>query len=557
MRAAVFLGLGFAVAACGGSSSFTSSSDGGMSGGDGGIGPEGGDAGACATSVTPSAGVVLTDRGPVQGTMENGAWAYRGIPYAAPPVGALRWADTQPHACWGTTLAASAFGAMCLQVDSSNTSSVLGQEDCLTANVWTPPSATATSKLPVLVFTHGGGNVQGSSADTGKGSTPIYDGAALAAKENAVVVTFNYRLGPLGFLAHTAFGANPGNYGLRDQLFLLGWVQRNAAAFGGDPKHVLLFGQSAGAEDVCDVVASPLSKGLISAAIAESGGCSAKTTTVAQSFAQTWAQKAGCGSASDVASCLRALSANAVALVQPEPASVAGAKQGDYEPSIDGAVIPSAPDAILRAGTQAHVPIVFGSNSDETSLELAGAYPQGITAQQYATMVLAYAGGSQTLANQILAMYPAASYASPLEAYVQVTTDAKFTSTATYDACVTATGQSDAPVWRYFYVHHLDSGTAIEKVLGAWHGQELAFVFIDVGAGGYTPSSGELALGDTIDTDWAAMAASGAPTSTPSWPKYDPASDPYVQLDDTVTTATGLRTMQVQFWNKILGRQCP
>jgi para-nitrobenzyl esterase len=550
MRVAALLGSGLLVAACGGSSSFTSSSDGGTS-------PEGGDAGACATSVTASAGVVLTDRGPIQGTMQSGAWAYLGIPYAAPPVGVLRWADTEAHACWATTLAASAFGAKCLQVESSNQSSVVGQEDCLTANVWTPPSAAPTSKLPVLVFIHGGGNVQGSSADTGKGTTPIYDGAALAAKENAVVVTFNYRLGPLGFLAHPAFGANPGDYGLRDQLFLLGWVQRNAAAFGGDPKHVMLFGQSAGAEDVCDLVASPLSKGLFTAAISESGGCAAKTTTVAQSFAQTWAQKAGCSGASDVAGCLRALSANAVALVQPEPASVAGAKQGDYEPSIDGAVIPSAPDQVLRAGTQAHVPIAFGSNSDETSLELAQAYPQGITAQQYATMVLAYASGSQALADQILAMYPAASYATPLEAYVQVTTDAKFTSTASYDACVTALGQSDAPVWRYLYAHHLDDGTAVEKALGAWHGQELALVFIDLGAGGYKPSTGELALADAIDADWAAMAANGAPTGSPTWPKYDPTTDPYVQLDDTVTTGTGLRTAQVQFWNKIIGRSCP
>lgn len=557
MRAAVTLVIGLAVVACGGSSAFTPAGDGGTSSNDGGTAPEGGDAGGCATSVTPSAGVVLTDRGPVQGTMENGAWAYRGIPYGAPPVGALRWADTEAHACWSTTLAASAFGAECLQVDSSNTSSVLGQEDCLTTNVWTPPAATPSSKLPVLVFIHGGGNVQGSSADTGKGSTPVYDGAALAAKENAVVVTFNYRLGPLGFLAHPAFGANPGNYGLRDQLFLLGWVQRNVAAFGGDAKHVLLFGQSAGAEDVCDLVASPLSKGLFTAAIAESGGCAAKTTSVAQSFAQSWAQKAGCGSASDVAGCLRALSASAVAQVQPEPASIAGAKQGDYEPSIDGAVIPSAPDQILRAGTQAHVPIVFGSNSDETSLALAQAYPQGITATEYQTMVTAYAGGSQALADQILAMYPAGNYATPLEAYVQVTTDAKFTSTASYDACVTTLGQSDAPVWRYFYAHHLDSGSTIEKALGAWHGQELAFVFLDLGVGGYTPSSGELALGATIDADWAAMAASGAPSSSPAWPRYDPATDPYVQLDDTVSTGAGLRTAQVQFWNKVIGRSCP
>jgi para-nitrobenzyl esterase len=442
-------------------------------------------------------------------------------------------------------------------VSSSNPSDVLGQEDCLTANVWAPPSATPQSKLPVVVFIHGGGNVQGSSADTDSSGGFIYDGAALSVQSNVVVVTFNYRLGALGYLAHPSFGANAGNYGTMDQAFALGWVQRNAAAFGGDPAHVLLFGQSAGGVNVCAMIASPLGKGLFSAAVMESGGCAAKSASDAQAFAHSWAQKAGCDAATDPAACMRALDGGAVTLVMPEPASVAGAKQGDYQPNVDGVVLTGAPDAVVRAGKHNHVPWIIGSNSDETSLELGQAYPSGMTTTQYQAAVLAYVGGNQSLANQVMTQYPAASFASPLEAYVQVTTDAKFTSTAAYDACIAATGQTDAPVWRYFYTHHLDDGSATLKALGAWHGAELAFVFRDLGASGYVPSAGEQALAGAIDAYWSGMAASGTPGGTPAWPTYAPAADPYLQLDDTLTVGNGVRTSLTTFWNGVLGRSCP
>jgi para-nitrobenzyl esterase len=540
--------------ACGGSNGALAGSDGGAeAAGDDTGSPEGG---ACGSSVTSTAGVVVTDTGPVQGTQESGTWAYLGVPYAAAPVGPLRWAATQAHDCWSTMLPATSFGPICLQVDSTDPTKVLGQEDCLTANVWVPASAAPASKLPVLFFIHGGGNVQGSSADTAAGGEHIYDGAALAAKENAVVVTFNYRLGALGFLAHPSFGAHPGNYGTLDQIFALGWVQRNVAAFGGDPGRVLVFGQSAGAEDVCNMVASPLAKGLFSAALMESGGCTARALATAESFAQNWAQKAGCGGAADAAACMRALDGNAATLVMPEPASVAGGKQGDYEPDVDGVALTGPSDQVIASGAHNHVPFVIGSNSDETSRELAMAYPSGMTEAQYEAAVLAYAGGSQTLASQILATYPAASYASPLEAYIQVTTDAKFTCGARYAARTAAKGQSDAPVWRYFYTHHLDDGAATVKALGAWHGQELTMVFRLLTVAGYVPSAGEQSLSDAIDAAWAGMAAGGAPDANASvaWPRYDAATDPYVQLDDTIATGTGVRTSLCDFWDKVLGR---
>ncbi len=554
MRLAVGLVL---LVGCGGSSGALQGAndagpEGAVTGDDAGMPSEGG--GGCGSPGMAAAGVVVTDRGAVQGKPENGTWAYLGVPYAAPPVGALRWAATEDHACWSTTLDATSFGSMCLQVDSKDTTKVLGAEDCLTANVWSPSAATATSKLPVLVFIHGGGNVQGSSADTDATGQHTYDGAALAALENIVVVTFNYRLGALGFLAHPSFGAHPGNYGTLDQLHALGWVQHNVASFGGDPTRVLVFGQSAGAEDTCNMVASPLAKGLFSAALMESGGCTGRSLSVAETFAHTWAAKASCDTVADPASCLRALDASAVTLVMPEPASIAGSKQGDYEPDIDGVAMTDSSDEVIASGAHNHVPFVIGSNSDETAQELAGEYPSGMTAAEYPTAVLAYAGGNQTLASAVIAEYPAANYSSPLEAFVQVTTDAKFTDGARYAARAAVMGQPETPVWRYFYTHHLDDGTAATKALGAWHGQELVFVFQRM-VPGYTPSAGEQALGTTIGGAWASMAASGAPggASAP-WPKYVAASDPYTQLDDTVTTGAGVRTSQCDFWDMVLGR---
>jgi para-nitrobenzyl esterase len=517
------------------------------------------DAGVCAPNVTPASGLVVTEDGAVEGTMSNGAWAFLGIPYAAPPLGALRWSAPQGYGCWASrgTFAATSFGPKCLQVDPSDTSSVIGSEDCLSINVWAPASATPASKLPVLFFVHGGGNVQGSSADTSQSGSYLYAGDRLAASTGAVVVTFNYRLGAMGFLAHPSFGANPGNYGLLDQAFALGWVSRNVAAFGGDPAHVLLFGQSAGAVDVCALVASPLAKGLFAAALMESGGCVAKAASDAQAFAQTFAQKVHCDAASDPAACMRALDANAVTVALPEPASVSSPKQGDYQPNVDGAFLLDTPENVILAGNHNHVPFVVGSNSNETSLELTEAYrTTGMSEAVYEAAVLVYAGNDRMLANQILALYPASDYQNfPLSAFIAVTTDSKFICTARYVARSFAKGQSQ-PVWRYFFTHHLDDGGPLTQALGAWHGLELAFVFHDLGASDYSPSTGEVALTEAMEGFWSSLAASGEPTAsgTVAWPAYDPTTDAYLGLDDTIAAGAGVRTKYCDFWDQVLGR---
>jgi para-nitrobenzyl esterase len=540
-RAAVFRTLAYiSLAACGGSTTE-------VAGGDDG----GADAGACASNVAPAAGLVATESGAVQGSMTNGAWGFLGIPYAAPPVGGLRWSAPQAYGCWSSPgpLAATSFGSKCLQVSASDPTIVVGAEDCLTLNVWAPASATPSSKLPVLFFIHGGGNVQGSSADTSQGGSYLYAGV--------VVVTFNYRLGAMGFLAHPSFGAHPGNYGTLDQIFALGWVSRNIAAFGGDPARVLLFGQSAGAVDVCALVASPLANGLFSAALMESGGCVAKASSDAQSFAQSFARKVQCDAASDPAACLRALDPNAVTLAVPEPASVSAPKQGDYQPNVDGAFLLDTPENVILAGKHNHVPFVVGSNSDETSLELAEANKAGMTQAQYQAAVLAYAGNDPSLAGRIVAMYPASSYGDhPLSAFIAVTTDSKFVCTARYVARSLVKGQPE-PVWRYFFTHHLDDGGAVLQALGAWHGLELAFVFRDLAASSsYVPSTGEVSLAGFVDGYWSSLASTGTPNGggAVDWPAYDASTDPYLGLDDTIAAGTGVRTANCDFWDQVLGR---
>src|SRR5262249_44120038 len=225
-----------------------------------------------------AAPVVTIDTGMVRGTLDGGVASFKGIPYAAPPLGALRWRAPQPALPWDSVRDATAFGSPCVATSVDFSAGVNqyigGTEDCLTLNVWTSSTAAA---MPVLVFIHGGYFQQGSSADT-FGGLYTYDGAYIAAHQPVVVVTINYRLGALGFLASPALTASDpdhraGNYGLLDQVAALRWVQTNIAAFGGDPARVMLFGQSAGGYSVCNLLASPAAAGLFSRALIESGGC--------------------------------------------------------------------------------------------------------------------------------------------------------------------------------------------------------------------------------------------------------------------------------------------
>jgi para-nitrobenzyl esterase len=297
--------------------------------------------------------VVQTSEGPVQGFQTKGVTEFLGIPYAAPPIGSLRWRPPVAHAPWKNVLQATKAGPICLQVTTLGpfAGPANDNEDCLYLNVFTPAigasweSNRSNGKLPVIVWIHGGGNVDGGSTD--------YDGSKLAREGHTVVVSLNYRLGLLGFMAHPAIDAEGhlfGNYGIMDQQFVLKWVQKNIANFGGNPNNVTLGGQSAGSVDTESNVISPLAKGLFQRAIFESVLLEPTTLATAETHGTAFAVAAGCGAGTgaSVAACLRALPASQIFTL-----SGTASTEAPYENQIlrDGQVLPNATfTSLIAAG---------------------------------------------------------------------------------------------------------------------------------------------------------------------------------------------------------------
>ena len=481
-------------------------------------------------------GTVATDSGPVRGVADGATLAFKGIPYAAPPVGALRWQPPQPAGCHAGVVEATAFGPACPQFNERR--EIEGDEDCLTLNLWTPGTTPAADPLPVMVFIHGGGNAQGTSGQ------PVYNGRQLA-ERGVVLVTFNYRLGALGFLALPGDGENgsgsAGNYGIRDQIALLQWVQRNISAFGGDPSRVMIFGESAGAVDTCVLVASPPAAGLFHRALMESGACLGPSM---QGSAQTGARyltASPCASAADVMGCLRALPMEEVLRVLPPTVSVASAGENQYGPVIDGEVLPASPLQMIQSGRHNRVAFVIGANADETGQATGRIESEA----QYRALVGSLLGPA--LSARALEMYPVSEYGSPRATAVAMTSDARFICQTRVAARATASNQ-DEPVYRYHFTQRLRGAGA---ALGSFHGLELAFVFGTLGSNGaFTPDAAERALIDAMQGYWTRFAATGDPNgpNAPSWPRYDTATDPYLQLGTPVEAGAGVRTRQCDFW---------
>ena len=485
----------------------------------------------CATTVTAKPGTVITTEGAVTGDSTSGVWSWKGIPYAAPPTGDLRWKPPVPANCWTDERMTTAFGAQCPQL--TDTGDVVGDENCLTLNVWAPDGAT---NAPTLVFIHGGGNNLGSTSD------PLYDGAALAKQTGAIVVTLEYRLGALGFFAHPALDAESahhvsGNYGILDQVAALTWVKDNIAGFGGVPSQVLLFGESAGAQDTIIHVVSPLSKGLFSAAVSESGGSYKNTLAQNETAMLPVVSGASCSDASDVLACMRAAPAATLAGIAAAVGPLASGMR--YTPSIDGYVIPDQIKTLIEQGKHNQVPLILGSNADETSRMVAHV----TTDAQYQAAVVAQYGVAAS--NVLLPLYPSASFASPQKALIRLTTDATWTCPMRQLARVVSEHQT-APVYRYYFERTAPG--AAGAAFGATHGIELPFVFrtFSTFGGGFTPAAADLAISDTMDTYWSTLAAAGDPNAAglPTWPRYATATDPYLQLDATITAGAGLQTAQ-------------
>ncbi len=509
---------------------------------------------ACGGSGTSLEKVSL-DSGPITGAQQDGIWSFKGIPYAAPPVGGLRWKAPQPVAPWKETRACTAFGPACPQPkEGAEFYLDVGQEseDCLYLNVWSPAKAS-TERLPVMVWIHGGSFV------TGAGSMEVYDGQNLAAK-GVVVVTINYRLGALGFLAHPALskesdkGAS-GNYGLLDQLAALQWVQRNIAAFGGDPAKVTVFGESAGAISILDLLVSPLSKGLFQRAIAESGilldsGFGVSTTSdlaTAEKAGEDYAEMLGIDPSGDVAAGLRSLTPEQLLAVDPTPATLLETGL-TWKPIADGYVLADAPTRLWADGKQMSVPLLIGSNSDEGNLFLQGlSIPPALYKLSLAKIFGPYA-------QEALALYPApetgAEVTKPLS---RMLTEVGFASTARFAARqMSGSGTAPAPVFLYQFTR-----VPLGNPLGAFHAAEIPYVF---GNAGLFTSMGTLEqadydLSDAMMGYWTRFAATGDPNGggAAEWPAYQAATDQHLELGDTIKTGAGLYKQACDLADKVRG----
>ncbi|MGN9793234.1 carboxylesterase/lipase family protein [Streptomyces sp. OZ13] len=364
---------------------------------------------ATTTDATAAEGPVVTTRyGQVRGKAGQTANSYLGIPYAAPPVGSQRWKPPSPPGRWPGVRAATTPGNPCMQGAASSPWGDLAgpgtpSEDCLYLNVHTP-AQRALHKRPVMVWIHGGGFTVGSGT--------FYDGSNLAAKGDVVDVTFNYRLGAFGYLAHPGLAEESpqgisGNYGLLDQQAALRWVRDNIAAFGGDPDNVTVFGESAGGGSVCQHLVSPRAIGLFHRAVAQSGcGFPLPTQESQQDRGATWANSLGCA---DVA-CLRTRPADQVLGASLNPTA-------RWAPNVDGKVLPLQVTDALERGRFHRVPVLQGTTADEGRLTVATTYDlagRQLTAAGYPVAVRALYGERT---DEILARYPLSDHGTPAEAW--------------------------------------------------------------------------------------------------------------------------------------------
>ncbi len=528
MRASAMLASTLLIAACGGG--------GGSSGGGSGPPPP--------PPVT--GGLARTSCGDYQGNDRGSTWSFLGIRFAAAPIGSKRWRSPEAPPCPVATVAANAYAPVCPQLDRA-TGAPKGDEDCLSVNVFTPKASFPAGRAPVMVFIHGGGNVIGSAREEIDADRVLYDGASLADATGNVVVTLQYRLGPLGWLVHPSLDAEApdarsGNYGLEDLIAALTWVQRDIGAFGGNKDRVMIFGESAGGLNVCALIASPGAAGLFKAGLIESGGCVADSRSTALATGASLAGNAGCSGAADVAACLRAKTPAELLAALPPVVTVSGG-QPPYQPSVDGSVLPDVPLEVIRSGQHNRVPVVIGANADETGQEV----PLTFSDADYQAF-LASAIVDPVVRAQVAAIYSSAAFGSSRKAYVALTSDVKFICPSrTIARALTAT--QPEPVYRYFFTEVPDAPGTIPY--GAFHGLELLFVFGVLDVRGYTPTAAERALSTAIQRYWGSFAATGEPVAAAeaAWTLYDSARDNHLVLESgALRIADGVNTARCDFW---------
>jgi para-nitrobenzyl esterase len=435
---------------------------------------------------------------------------YKGIPFAAPPTGDLRWRAPKPAADWPGVRKADQFSSTCMQTPYAEGSLYRSEpqpvsEDCLYLNIWTA-AKSASDKRPVMVWIHGGAFTRGS------GSMPTYNGENFA-KKGVVLVTVNYRLGIFGFFAHPELTQesehhSSGNYGILDEIAALQWVQKNIAAFGGDPKRVTIFGESAGSWAVNLLVASPLAKGLFQRAIGESGANFNKMTPLAD------LEKSGLRVGSSIQD-LRAKSAEDMLKTL-----------GAFSVNVDGWLLPTDVMTIFEKGRQNDVPILIGSNADEGTAFM----PPKITVAGFQTTAQSR---FKDHADELLKIYPATSDAEAWKASAALMRDQTFgLQMRTWARMQTKTGKSPAYL---YYFSRVPPGPVGEHY-GAFHASEISYVFGTEDIGKRTWESADRKLSYIMSSYWINFAATGNPNGRdrPSWPKYDENKDLALGLGDEI-----------------------
>ena len=534
---------------------------GGAGGGEMAVGAEAAPDEARATRVDVAAGALEGE----YADEAHDVLVFRGVPYAAPPVGDARWRPPAPVAAWDGVRPATAFGPVCWQRerDMSSLYARVGfnaNEDCLYVNVWAP-AGDAAAPRPVMVWFHGGGH------NAGAGSARMFDGRALARK-GVVLVTVNYRLGPFGFLAHPALTAesahgSSGNYGLQDQVAALAWVRDNIAGFGGDAGNVTIFGQSAGSWTVCYLMASPLARGLFHKAIGQSGGCFKGERpyldrTTDETGAETSAHATGLaaaaelgveGAGADAAAALRALA--------PETVLAATLGSGAI---IDGWVLPRTPREIFAAGEHNNVPVIVGAMANErAALYNASAEP---TRDELVSRIQSDYGGR---AAALLAAYESDFADSPATADKQISGDRTFVwEMRTWARAVEDAGNV---AYHYFFSHAppvfrlyapdqpdlpVEGG---RRGYGAYHSGELAYVFGNVGLVGIEWNDWDRELSDAISQYWVNFARTGDPNGDglPAWPRYERASDQSIEFGSDIRAMSGIRSGKLDVFDGFFG----
>lgn len=461
------------------------------------------------------ADVVWTTSGPVRGRVTPGLRIFEGVPYAAAPVGRLRWRSPEAPIPWTAVRDATKPGLRCIQdVRADPDYGRRTSEDCLNLTVWTPRRANAPR--PVMVWIHGGGFLNGSS--------DIYNPQWLATRGDIVVVTVNYRLGALGFLAHPALAGrdgpaeNAGNYGLADQQAALRWVRDNIADFGGDPGKVTIAGESAGAMSVCDHLVAPESAGLFRAAIMQSGPCQAQADLpAAERVSLRYAARAGCPDPADL-QCLLDLPADRL---QDGPLYVHIGANAITGPVTGTRRLPVGPQTVASRAPTEPVPVLIGNTADEFTLFVALSYLRQHRLEPYGTLLKQTFG---TQAPAVAARYPLDRYdGSTGLAYSAAVTDGVFA--CPIDVMATELARR-APVYAYeFADRHAPAPEPMRHVpfaVGASHALELRYLFDMGGAPPLNPA--QRGLSEQMIDYWSRFVTTGAPDAVgqPVWPALDP-----------------------------------